>query len=209
MEIRVPENVPLVLPLDAQDLLNHTHPMDDYFPYPPLDRLPGAHPIVPQRFVWHVDHRSTPATRASIQRFGLVAGFSVYDRVFANNQSVDLEFFYPFVLDGLDRAFPMFTSEYHAPNMDIWRIDTSLCSARWHIDPYMITEYRGPASWYICTRDNIPPAALRLYRVLPTWEQHFLVEWRNGAASFVGPRMQIAPYPFCEEEMLPIIERAA
>lgn len=178
-------------------------------PFRPLHRIAGVRAIVPQRFVWHVAGRSTPATRASIERFGLLAGFSEYDCVFANNQSESLESFFPFVLYGMDETLLPFTGEYRAPLNDIWRIDTSLCSARWYTDPNMRDERSGPASWYICTRENIPPAALRRYRVLPTWEQRFLIEWNDGAASFVGPRMQLAPYPFCEEEMLPIIERAA
>lgn len=178
-------------------------------PFRLLHRIPGVQPVVPQRFVWHVC-RSTEDERASIERFGLLAGFSQYDCVFANNQSVDLESFFPFVLYGVCEAYTYYGAPYSAPDHDIWRIDTSLCDAQWFIDPNMINEYRtGPRSWYICTRENIPPAALRRYRVLPTWEERFLVQQRPGVASFVGPRMQLAPFPFAEEDLLPIVERAA
>lgn len=207
MKIRVSEKAPLVLPLDAQDFLNQSQPMRD-LAFPPLHRSPGVQAIVPKRFVWHVDRTSSLETRTSIQRFGLLAAFSAYDRVFANNQSESLESFFPFVLYGMDETLP-FTGEHRAPVVDIWRIDTSLCSARWYIDPNMHDERRGPVSWYICTRANIPPAALRRYRVLPTWEQRCQVQWGVGVASIVGSRMQLAPYPFRKEEVLPIIERAA
>lgn len=177
-------------------------------PYRPLHRIAGVEPVVPQRFVWHVGARSTPETRASIERFGLLAGFSQFDCVFANNQSVDLEYFFPFVLYGVDETMPS-EGTYNAPAVDIWRIDTSLCAARWYTDPNMLEERQGLPYWYICTRENIPPVALRRYRVLPTWEQRFLVRWGSGVASLVGPRMQLAPFPFTEEDLLPIVERAA
>lgn len=178
-------------------------------PFRPLHRIAGVQPVVPQRFVWHVCARSTSETRTSIEHFGLLAGFSQFDCVFANNQSVDLERFFPFTLYGVSEP-EQYTGIYVAPDVDIWRIDTSLCAAQWYVDPNMLKESRrGLPSWYICTRENIPPVALRRYRVLPTWEQRFLVRWGSGVASLVGPRMQLAPYPFSEEGVLPILERAA
>jgi hypothetical protein len=171
--------------------------------------MPGVRRVAPQRFVWHVCSRSDAKTRASIERFGLLPGFSQYDCVFANNQSEHLARFFPFALYGVSEP-EMYTGIYVAPAYDIWRIDTDLCAARWYVDPNMLDErQRGGPYWYICTRQSIPPVALRRYRVLPTWEQRFLVRWGAGLASFVGPRMQLAPYPFSEEGMLPILERAA
>ena len=178
-------------------------------PFRPLHRIASVRPVVPQRFVWHVAIRSDVKTRASIERSGLLAGFSEYDCVFANNQSVDLERFFPFTLYGVSEP-ERYTGVYVAPAVDIWRIDTSLCAAQWFVDPNMLEEsQRGLPSWYICTRENIPAVALRRYRVLPIWEERFLIQQRPGATSFVGPRMQIAPFPFAEEDLLPIVERAA
>lgn len=178
-------------------------------PFRPLHRIAGAKPVVPQRFVWHVCYNSTAEKLASIERFGLLAGFSEYGCVFANNQSLDLERFFPYVLYGVCEA-ERYGASYSAPDHDIWRIDTSLCAAQWHVDPNMLEEnQRGLPSWYICTRENIPPVALRRYRLLPTWEERFLVRRGSGVASVVGPRMQLAPFPFAEEDLLPIVERAA
>ncbi len=138
----------------------------------------------------------------------MLAGFSELGCVFANNQSSDLECFYPYTLYGLceSRAF---TGEFLAPDDDIWRVDTARCNARWFIDPFMRKEgQRGPSLWYIYTRANILPTALRRFRVLPSLVERSMVVENDGVTSVVGPLMPIAPYPFREEDMGAIVVRS-
>jgi hypothetical protein len=51
---------------------------------------------------------------------------------------------------------------------DFWRIDTLQLNEEWYVDPLMTSdiEKRYPKMnkhWFICTRQNIPPTALKLF----------------------------------------------
>jgi hypothetical protein len=76
---------------------------------------------------------------------------------------------FDFMLDwGSNRPMHDLTPAPIVLHSDFWRIDTNACNARWHIDPNMVTEDRENIQHnrhYICTEMDIPPYALRLYKV--------------------------------------------
>ena len=106
--------------------------------------------ITPNRYVYHL---SKPNNRISIARFGLQIVNSRTKGVFANNQELyHYKTFFPFCLHEGD---PL--------DLDIWQIDTKKTRAKWHVDPFLCEDDR-----YICTSDDVPPTALRLYKALVT-----------------------------------------
>lgn len=106
--------------------------------------------ITPQRFVYHL---AKSTQRASIAKFGLEVIHSQTKAIYANNQHISkIMTFFPFCLyegDPLD--------------LDIWQIDTTKVKPTWRIDPFM-----GEDDRYICTPDNVPPTALRLFKAVAT-----------------------------------------
>ncbi len=115
--------------------------------------------IKPLRYVYHL---TRPEKRNSIARFGLQANNSRSKAVFANNQHFsNFLNFYPFI-------------EYFGDpvEMDIWQIDTSIIKSKWHIDPFL---RKDPC--YICTTENIPPKALRLFKAFPTKAKTTSLHW--------------------------------
>jgi len=112
--------------------------------------------ISPMRFVYHL---TDSKNRLSIARLGLQITTSRSRAIYANNQHyLDYMTFYPFYL-----------YSGHPFEIDIWRIDTSLINAKWHIDPFLFhVKTKDCNAPYILTKQNIPPSALRLFKAVPT-----------------------------------------
>ena len=128
-----------------------------------LADVPGIKRIIPQKYVWHLSPRRN---RKSIMKKGLISSLSEHNCVFANNQSVNIDLFYPFCVNiYYDRINEEDYLEY-----DYWRIDTSKIQATWYIDPNLSNgprEYMGKNENFIVTETSIPPNALKLYRIDP------------------------------------------
>ena len=117
--------------------------------------------IAPQRFVYHL---AKSDKRSSIAKFGLEAIHSETKAVYANNQHISNYItFFPFCLYEGD---PL--------SLDIWQIDTTKVKPTWRIDPFM-----GEDDRYICTPDDVPPAALRLLKALATKASTSNHYWMN------------------------------
>lgn len=129
--------------------------------YEHLEDVPGIERIVPERYVWHV---SSPEKRASILKFGLTPEFGDHKCIFANNQSSNITFMYPFCLDS-------YGGRYNSDNLlkyDYWRIDTARFKADWHIDPNMKDgpkEEKGDEKYFVATETPIPCQAIELFEV--------------------------------------------
>ncbi|MEI7660681.1 MAG: hypothetical protein WCK34_00715 [Bacteroidota bacterium] len=142
-----------------------------------IPRMMQQEAISPNRFVWHVSEYKWLAEndlkRFSIATEGLKCEYSKYKAIFANNALFLLGEFYPFRFDfmldwGSNKPLNDLTPANIVLHSDFWRIDTHACDARWHIDPNLVTEYRENEQQnrhYICTSMDIPPYALRLYKV--------------------------------------------
>ena len=61
--------------------------------YEHLEDVPGIEKIIPERYVWHL---ASPENRASILDVGLQIDLSEHNCIFANNQSANIKFMYPF-----------------------------------------------------------------------------------------------------------------
>ena len=133
-------------------------------------------PITPQRFVWHVSYRSlekgflaTPgdfSMRKKIRKEGLI--YREDWAVFAHNGLVKPEYIYPFCIDHFSFGDSVNRVMKTMTNYDFWRIDTFELKNEWYVDPLMNSdiEKRYPKMnkhWFICTRQNIPPSALKLF----------------------------------------------
>jgi len=142
-----------------------------------IPRMMQQQTITPNRFVWHVSEykyqSDNDLKRFSIATEGLKCEHSKYKAIFANNALFLLGEFYPFMFDfmldwGSNRPLHDLTPAQIVLHSDFWRIDTHAFDARWHIDPNMVTENRENEQQnrhYICTTMDIPPYALRLYKV--------------------------------------------
>ncbi len=167
-------------------------------------------PVLPQRFVWHVGS-DDPSVAASIERFGLLVKYSHHEAIFVNNQSDSLADFYPCVLSNLfvSQYFP---EDHELPwDLDIWRIDTAKCNARWFFDPNMAIPELGEKwnSRYIFTTSNIPPHALARFRVSSDRSPRFVVTHGDGVSSIVALRLGLSPFPWREDQDQVVFERAA
>ena len=67
--------------------------------YEHLKDVPGIERIVPERYLWHV---SKPKNRKAILEFGLKPDVGKHNCIFANNQSFNVIFMYPFCLKALN-----------------------------------------------------------------------------------------------------------
>ena len=129
--------------------------------YEHLEDVPGIEKIIPERYVWHL---SSPANRASILDGGLQIDLSEHNCIFANNQSANIKFMYPFCLETFDGL-------YNSDNLlkyDFWRIDTHCFEADWYIDPNMKDgpkEYMGDDKYFVATETPIPFEAIELFEV--------------------------------------------
>ena len=142
-----------------------------------IPRMMQQQDITPNRFVWHVSEykyqSDNDLKRFSIATEGLKCEHSKYKAIFANNAIFLLGEFYPFMFDfmldwGSNRPLRDLTPAQIVLQSDFWKIDTHAFDARWHIDPNMVTENRENEQQnrqYICTMMDIPPYALRLYKV--------------------------------------------
>ncbi len=171
----------------------------------PIMREEGIGQVIPQRYVWHVGQSTCAEVAASIERYGLMAGYSGKDAVFANNQSLDPRGLYPIAIEHVCFKYPEIR--------DIWRIDTKKCKVRWYADVcmygYAIPDWSKNIYW-IFTPSNIPPGALKRYRILPNPEaDRFLIKKGDGVTSFIGPRLSIAPFPWRDDADEMVWERAA
>jgi hypothetical protein len=129
--------------------------------YEHLADVPGIEIIVPERYVWHV---SSPKKRVSIKESGLKVDSSDHNCIFANNQSFNVIFMYPFCLEAEN-------GRYRPNNLlkyDYWRIDTHSFQADWYIDPNMKDgpiEYMGDEKYFVVTETPIPCEAIELFAV--------------------------------------------
>jgi len=147
-------------------------------------------PLKPARYLWHIKYRSHQSD-LRIARQGLLRmdGNAVY----ACN---GLRFFndmYPWFLDAWEvRHLPIEGIQF--ASYSYWRIDTRIANTPWFVDPFMAEEYHV-CRWnssckprnFICTPNNIPNAALRLYSFdLDRFLQRKpVIQRRQGAVSVV------------------------
>ena len=132
--------------------------------------------INPKRYVWHTSYRSLKRTftaipgdftlREKIRKEGLV--YKKEWAVFAHNGLVKPEYIFPFCIDHFSFGDSVKTVMNTMTSYDFWRIDTLRLNEEWYVDPLMSSdiEKRYPKMnkhWFICTRQNIPPTALKLF----------------------------------------------
>jgi hypothetical protein len=143
-----------------------------------LQRMLELQPIVPSRYVWHVDgtwyDRGNDLRRFSISSQGLLCKYSKCKAVFANNGLTSIASFFPYVDDRYDDwMFRNFFRKDMTPfeemlKIDFWRIDTHTFNGIWYIDPNIKNDIipfengESPVN-YICTPVDIPPRALKMY----------------------------------------------
>jgi hypothetical protein len=129
--------------------------------YEHLEDVPGIEKIIPERYVWHL---SSPENRASILKFGLTLEFGDHKCIFANNQSFNVIFMYPFCLEAeKGRYRPNNLLKY-----DFWRIDTHSFQADWYIDSNMKNspkKYECNEKDFVATETPIPCKAIELFKV--------------------------------------------
>jgi hypothetical protein len=133
-------------------------------------------PINPQRFVWHVSYRSLEkgflatqgdfSMRKKIRKEGLI--YREDWAVFAHNGLVKPEYIYPFCIDHFSFGETVNRVMKTMTNYDFWRIDTFELKNEWYVDPLMNCDIEKRYTkmnkhWFICTRQNIPPSALKLF----------------------------------------------
>lgn len=161
-------------------------------------RMKEQETITPVRFVWHVavcrDHLNHDLERFSIATEGLKCDCSNDKVIFANNALFSITDFYPFFFDfciwpeSTDPLMNLIRKELEEPLLlsDFWRIDTYALNAEWRIDPNMKTERHVKIEQnYICTPMNIPPYALRMYKIIPAIFRAKVTENRkNGSTVF-------------------------
>lgn len=132
--------------------------------------------INPKRYVWHISYRSVQRSfkaipgdfslREKIRKEGLI--YRKDWAVFAHNGLVKPEFIFPFCIDHFSFGDSVKTVMDTMTSYDFWRIDTLHLNDEWYIDPLMTSdiEKRYPKMnkhWFICTKQNIPPTALKLF----------------------------------------------
>jgi hypothetical protein len=132
--------------------------------------------INPQRYVWHITYRSIQKSfraipgdftlREKIRKEGLI--YKKDWAVFAHNGLVKPEFIFPFCIDHFSFGDSVKTVMNTMTSYDFWRIDTLFLNAEWFIDPLMSSDIdnRYPKmkkDMFICTQQNIPPTALKLF----------------------------------------------
>ena len=162
-----------------------------------IPRMMQQEAITPNRFVWHVSEYNWLADnelkRFSIATEGLKCEYSKYKAIFANNALFLLGEFYPFMFDfmldrGSNKPMHDLTPADIVLHSDFWRIDTLACAAKWLIDPNLVTEDRENMQQnrhYICTTMDIPPIALKLYKVqLEVYRSKLLQNLINGSSVF-------------------------
>ena len=161
------------------------------------------------RYLWHTSYRDLrhshypPAgdfgLRKKILKEGLICNDLDKWAIFANNGLSKPQFLFPFCID----HFAFGDSEKRIMgNMmtgyDFWRIDTLLYTEPWYIDPKMeagiknsytrLNKYR-----YLCTKNNIPPSALKLFTFKETNLDEIgkiKISFSDGAASASANRWQ-------------------
>lgn len=132
--------------------------------------------LTPQRYVWHTTYRSLKRTftaipgdftlREKIRKEGLI--YKEAWAVFAHNGLVKPEYIFPFCIDHFSFGDSVKKVMNTMTSYDFWRIDTLRLNGEWYVDPLMSSdiEKRYPKMnkhWFICTKQNIPPTALKLF----------------------------------------------
>jgi hypothetical protein len=133
-------------------------------------------PVKPKRYLWHVTRKHN---RNSIIQHGLRTELSAHKCIFANNQSRNIDFFYPFCIH---LFYETFEDEQYL-EYDYWRIDTKKVKADWFIDPNMKNgpkEYMGSSKNFLFTQSSIPKEALRLFKI----DARFLRSWNTTAVLY-------------------------
>ena len=140
--------------------------------------------ITTNRFLFHVSH---PSNRFAILKNGLVVlnkkDSLIPNGIYAHNSIQEPNFsWYPF----------SFFGEYDSNELlgicplkfyDYWRIDTSLISNEWYLDhaaseDYKLINHTNPKKLFTYSPENIPLAALKLYRFQQ--EKHVQYVSENG-----------------------------
>ena len=118
-------------------------------------------PVTTNRYLWHLKynyHKSDLSLAAN----GLICSENY--AVFAHNCLYDFELLYPYLYDKNN-----YYHNFKLENYSFWRIDTHLLdNNEWFVDPNMKGElrynsYRAKPTNYICTLNNIPNTALKLF----------------------------------------------
>jgi hypothetical protein len=133
--------------------------------YNHLGDVPSLERILPELYVWHL---SSPKKRGLIKELGLRVDISNHNCIFANNQSSNIKFMYPFCLE-------LHKGSYTPTNLlkyDFWRINTLGFEAEWYIDPNMTDgpkEFMGDEKYFVFTETPIPSEAIELFEVSQTF----------------------------------------
>jgi hypothetical protein len=140
-------------------------PVKDLF-YDPSDELNfsflnrlSKKPVITNRYLWHLKY-NVHQSDLSVAANGLICSENY--AVFAHNCLNDFELLYPYLYD--QNRFNMSLEDY-----SFWRIDTHLLdNNEWFVDPNMKVElrfrnYRAKPINYLCTLNNIPNTALKLF----------------------------------------------
>jgi len=130
---------------------------DDSF----LERL-SPNPVKTARFLWHI-YEKNRAKDLSIAAYGLICPPNY--AVFAHNHCCSIFQTYPFMMDAflecLLGGVPPNFSQY-----TFWRIDTQKLNLDWYFDPNLYSP--SPSNLakvdYVCTPNNIPNTALKLFK---------------------------------------------
>lgn len=170
-----------------------------------MSRMLEQESITPVRFIWHIavyrNHFNHDLERFSITKEGLKRNCSCYKVIFANNGLVSITDFYPFIFDfcvwpeSPDPLMKLIKKELEDPLIfsDFWRIDTHAFKAKWRIDPNMRTERLVKnENNYIYTSENIPPFALKMFKVVPPIFQATVSE-NHDSGSTVFPLSLLKP----------------
>lgn len=135
--------------------------------------------ILPDRYIWHLSY---PCYRSRIAKAGILPIGDSTPFVFANNQIQYPYLLWPIVYDdsGMMFNWDQYPSQQAAEKAltelvygerDYWRIDSEIAGYYgYRIDPFQpalladLFYTNASEAHYICRREPIPPAALKLFR---------------------------------------------
>jgi hypothetical protein len=122
-------------------------------------------PIKTSRYLWHITY-DFHERNLSIAANGLVCPDNY--AVFAHSNLYKFKYTFPYFLDIDDIFFGAddLMKGYEFSLYSFWRIDTRLANVAWFQDPNMLEDAIGfsKPSYYVCTNNNIPNKALKLFK---------------------------------------------
>lgn len=153
--------------------------------------------IVPDHYIWHLSY---PCYRSRIAKEGILPIGESTPFVFANNQIQYPYLLWPVVYDdsGMMFDWDQYPSRQDAEkvlteivygNRDYWRIDSTIAGYHgYRIDPFQpaliadLFHTNAREEHYICRRESIPPAALKLFRFNAKHFETYLAYLRGDTA---------------------------